>query len=96
MIVMNSTRLQIRTITPDDLAAVFSVHVSDPDFLRFREGSRGEPGRYDLEAWERDWQVAQFIPGRHALACYLEANGECVGYIDYLEEQMMGIPGLGL
>ena len=95
MITLESLRLQIRTITADDLAAVFSVHRSDPDFLRYREGSEGEPGRYDLQAWERDWQLAQIIPGRHALACVLKTTNEFVGYIDYLEEHDDGFPWLG-
>ncbi len=95
MITFESPRLQIRTITADDLAGVFAVHRSDPDFLRYREGSGGEPGRYNLQAWERDWQIAQIMPGRHVLVCVLKATNEFAGYIDYLEEHDDGFPWLG-
>ncbi|HZR43034.1 MAG TPA: GNAT family N-acetyltransferase [Ktedonobacteraceae bacterium] len=95
MITLESLRLQIRTVMADDLAGVFQVLRSDPDFLRYREGSQGEPGCFDLQAWERDWQVAQMMPGRHALGCVLKATGEFVGYVDYLEEHEDGFPWLG-
>ena len=95
MITLESLRLQIRTVMADDLVGVFRVLRSDPDFLRYREGSQGEAGRFDLQAWERDWQVAQIMPGRHALGCVLKATGEFVGYVDYLEEHDDGFPWLG-
>lgn len=95
MIELESERLHIREITADDLPNLLAVYMSNPEVVRRMEGSEGEVGKYDLERWQRDWYVAQLIPGRHQLGCYLKENGEAVGFIDYLEENDDGKPWLG-
>ncbi len=96
MLELESERLYIREITADDVEKVLPVHLSNPDFLQQMEGSEGEAGRYDLERWQRDWQIAQMMPGRHMLACYLKETGEAVGYVEYLEEHDDGTPWIGV
>lgn len=96
MIELESERLFIREITVDDVEKVLPVHLSNPDFLQQMEGSEGEAGRYDLERWQRDWQIAQMMPGRHTLACYLKDTGAAVGYVEYLEEHDDGAPWIGV
>ena len=49
----------------------------------------------DLERWQRDWAVAQMMPGRHMLACYLKADGAAVGFAEYWEEVDDGWPWFG-
>lgn len=96
MIELESSRLDLREMTEEDLPLVLPVYLSNPDFLQQQEGSEGEAGRYDLERWQRDWSIAQMMPGRHMFACYLKPNGEVVGFIDYLEENADdGKPWLG-
>ncbi|HEY6407345.1 MAG TPA: GNAT family N-acetyltransferase [Ktedonobacteraceae bacterium] len=97
MIELESDRLHIREITADDLSNVLPVHLSNPDFLQYMEGSEGEAGRYDLERWQRDWYIAQLMPGRHMLACYLKDGGEAAVFSEYLEEnEDDGKPWLGV
>src|SRR5947209_7686081 len=95
MIELESERLRLRELTEDDLANVLPVYLSNPDVVQRMEGSEGEVGRYDLERWQRDWYIGQLMPGRHMLGCYLKADGEAVGYVDYLEEDDAGQPFLG-
>lgn len=101
MIGLASERLVIRDIIIDDLALVLPVYLSNPHFLQSQEGSEGEAGRYDLERWQRDRYIAQLMPGRHTLGCYLKDGGkehnEAVGYSEYLEEnEDDGKPWLGV
>jgi RimJ/RimL family protein N-acetyltransferase len=96
MIELESARLRLREISADDLALVLPVYVSNQDFLQQQEGSEGEAGRFDLERWQRDWHIAQMMPGNHWLGCYLKAQGEAVGFIGFLEEnEDDGKPWLG-
>jgi len=95
MIELESARLRIREITADDLEIVLPVYESNPNVMQHMEGSEGEVGRYNLERWQRDWYIAQLMPGRHMLGCYLREDGEAVGFIDYLEEHDDGKPFLG-
>ncbi len=96
MINLESERLYIREITAGDLEKVLPVHLSNPDFLQLVEGSEGEAGRYDLKRWQRDWYIAQLMPGRHMLACYLKDSGEAVGFVEYWENaEEDGTPWLG-
>ena len=96
MIELESERLQIRDLVADDLAEMLPVYMSNPDFLQQQEGSEGEAGRFDLERWQRDWSIAQMMPGNHWLGCYLKPHGEAVGFIGYLEEhEDDGTPWLG-
>ena len=90
-----STRLLIRELEAEDLEKVLPVYLSNPELVRRMEGSEGEAGRYDLERWQRDWQIAQMMPGRHTLWCELKENGAAIGYLDYLEEGEDGYPLLG-
>ena len=96
MIELESERLLLREMTEEALPLVLPVYLSNPDFLQQQEGSEGEAGRYDLERWQRDWYIAQIMPGNHWLGCYLKAQDEAVGFIGYLEEhEDDGKPWLG-
>ena len=96
MIELESTHLSLREMTEEDLLVVLPVYLSNPDFLQQQEGSEGEAGRYDLDRWQRDWQIARFMPGNHWLGCYLKPQGEAIGFIGYLEEnEDDGKPWLG-
>jgi RimJ/RimL family protein N-acetyltransferase len=96
MIDLESERLRLREMTADDLPLVLPVYLSNPEFLQQQEGSEGEAGRYDLQRWQRDWFVAQMMPGNHWLGCYLKKQGDAVGFIGYLEEhEDDGKPWLG-
>lgn len=98
MIELESERLQIREITADDLEAILPVHLSNSDFLEFMEGSEGNAGRYDLDRWQRDWYIAQLMPGRHMLGCYLKSENVAVGFSEYMEEveEDNGQPWIGV
>ncbi len=96
MIELESGRLLLREMTEKDLPLVLPVYLSNPGFLQQQEGSEGEAGRYDLEHWQRDWHIAQMMPGNHWLGCYLKAQNEAVGFIGYLEKnEDDGKPWLG-
>jgi RimJ/RimL family protein N-acetyltransferase len=96
MIELESGRLLLREMIEEDLPLVLPVYLSNPGFLQQQEGSESEAGRYDLERWQRDWHIAQMMPGRHMLGCYLKAQDEAIGFIDYLEEnEDDGKPWLG-
>ncbi len=96
MIELESARLHLRELTVEDLSNVLPVYMSNPDVVQRMEGPEGVAGRYDLKRWQRDWHIAQLMPGRHTLGCYLKDHGEAVGYIDYLEEnEEDGKPWLG-
>jgi RimJ/RimL family protein N-acetyltransferase len=93
---LESARLLIREVAPADLPALLPVYLSEPDYVAQSEGSRGEAGYFDLEMFQRDWQIAQMTPGRHMLGLYLRENGKAVGLADYLEEHPEdGQPWLG-
>jgi len=96
MIDLESQQLVIREITENDLAAILSVLLSDSEHLRRQEGSEGEPGRYDLDRWQRDWSIGQMMSGRHMLGCYLKASQEAIGYVEFMEEVDDGMPWLGM
>jgi len=96
MIELESERLRIREIAADDLEKLLPVFLSNPDALLQTEGSEGEIGRYDLERWQRDWYIAQMMPGRHMLGCYLKENDEAIGFAEYVEEHdRLGQPWFG-
>jgi len=71
-------------VAPDDLPSLLPVYLSNPEYVAQSEGSRGEAGYYDLEMFQRDWQIAQMTPGRHMLGVYLKELGEAVGLADFL------------
>jgi RimJ/RimL family protein N-acetyltransferase len=72
------------------------VFLSNPDALVQTEGSDGEIGKYDLERWQRDWYIAQMMPGRHMLGCYLKPNDDAIGFAEYVEEHdRLGQPWFG-
>lgn len=96
MIKLESERLIIREIVTDDLPAILPALVSDPEHLRRQEGSEGEPGRYDLERWQRDWAIGQMMPGRHMLGCYVKSSREAIGYAEFMEEMDDGLPWFGI
>jgi RimJ/RimL family protein N-acetyltransferase len=93
---LESARLVIREVAPDDLPLLLPVYLSNPEYVAQSEGSRGEAGYFDLEMFQRDWQIAQMTPGRHMLGMYLKETNEAVGLADFLEEDPEdGQPWLG-
>ena len=96
MIQIESERLIIREIIAVELPAILPVLVSDPEHLRRQEGSEGEPGRYDLDRWQRDWTIGQMMPGRHMFGSYLKSSGEAIGYVEFMEEVDDGLPWFGM
>ena len=97
MIQLESARLALREVAPDDLPLLLPVYLSHPEHLAESEGSDGEAGYFDLEMFQRDWRIAQMTPGRHMLGVYLKETSEAVGLADYLEEHSEdGAPWLGL
>src|SRR6185312_15551070 len=86
MIALESERLTIRELAAGDLPLLMPVHLSNPAFLALMEGSEGEAGRYDLARWQRDWQIASMMPGRHMLGIFLKSTDEAVGFCDFFEE----------
>ncbi len=96
MIEFESERMRIREIVADDLERLLPVFLSNPDALVQTEGSDGEIGKYDLERWQRDWSIAQMMPGRHMLGCYLKTNDEAIGFAEYVEmHDRLGQPWFG-
>jgi RimJ/RimL family protein N-acetyltransferase len=93
---LESARLVIREVAPDDLPLLLPVYLSNPEYVAQSEGSRGEAGYFDLEMFQRDWQIAQMTPRRHMLGLYIKDTGEAVGLADYLEDNPEdGQPWLG-
>lgn len=96
MIELTGARLHICEGTTEDLPALLPVYTSNPAFVRQNEGSEGEPGRYDLDRWQRDWHIARLLPGNHWLGCYLYEQRTPVGILQFLEENSAdGMPWLG-
>ena len=79
-------RLVVRGVRADELGNVLAVYVSNPHYLEITEGSAGEPGRYDRQMLERDFAVAQAMPGRHLSGLFRKSDGKLVGVIDWLED----------
>lgn len=95
MLEIMTKRLQIRETTADDLPALLPIYLSNPTFVKQNAGSEGEVGRYDLDRWQRDWQIMQMMPGNHRLGCYLKTDLTPVGILDFLEAGDDGNPWLG-
>jgi RimJ/RimL family protein N-acetyltransferase len=96
MLELTSEYVLICESTAENIATLFEIYMSNPDLVRQNEGSEGEPGRYDLDRWLRDWHVIQLMPGSHRLGCYLRASGRAIGIVDFLEEHTDdGYPWLG-
>lgn len=87
MFELTTARLRICESIADDIPALLDISTSNPDLVRQNEGSEGEPGRYDLARWLRDWYVMQLSSGSHRLGCTLRASGRAIGIVDFLEEQ---------
>ncbi len=93
---LESARLVIREAAPHDLPSLPPVYLSNPEDVAQSEGSQGEAGYFDLEMFQRNWQVAQMTSGRHMLGVYLTEMSEAVGLADFLEENPEdGQPWLG-
>ncbi len=93
---ITSTRTVIYELGADELERTLPIYLSNADFVSRMEGSDGEPGRYDLARWQRDWSIAQYMPGRHLLvACLKDEQRTPIGLVDYLEQNDDGLPYLG-
>ena len=93
---LTSARMVIHELSADELERTLPIYLSNPAFMQRQEGSEGEPGRYDLARWQRDWSIAQYMPGRHLLvACLKDEQRTAIGLIDYLEQNDDGLPHLG-
>jgi RimJ/RimL family protein N-acetyltransferase len=84
--VIETPRLAIRPLTEDDLEEALTVWSSNPDYTALTEGSGGEPGHYDLQMLQRDYAVAQLVPGRVFAALRERDSSELVGVIDWMYE----------
>jgi RimJ/RimL family protein N-acetyltransferase len=84
--VIETGRLTMRGLEPDDLPRMLDVHLSNPQYLEWTEGSAGEPGRYDLGMPQRDWTIAELTPGRHWMGSFDKVTSETVGVADFVEE----------
>jgi RimJ/RimL family protein N-acetyltransferase len=94
---LESPHLLLRDAGPEDLPVLLEVYLSNPAFVRLNEGSRGEPGYYDLEMFQRDWQVQRMMPGSHILCICDKVDGAIIGQASFLEENPEdGLPWLGL
>jgi hypothetical protein len=82
-----------REATVDDLPALLPIYLSNPAFVEQNEGSEGEIGLYDLDRWQRDWQIMKMMPGNHRLGCYLKTDLTPVGVLILWKRMMMGITG---
>ncbi len=93
---VESVRTIICELAANDLEGALPIYLSNPEFVRRQEGSEGEPGRYDLARWQRDWSIAQYMPGRHMLVAYLKDEQRTpIGLVDYLEQNDDDFPHLG-
>jgi RimJ/RimL family protein N-acetyltransferase len=93
---LETHRLLIRPAEADGLPALYEVLASNPWYLELTEGSGGEAGRYDLAAFQRDWQVAS-VTGREMLGAYLRLGEEAVGLMDLMRANPRdGCPWIGL
>jgi RimJ/RimL family protein N-acetyltransferase len=92
---LETSRIQLREAAAEDLQRLEPVLTSNAAFLQLTEGSAGEVGIYDLARLQRDWTIAQLMPGRHIVGGYLKESGEPVAYLDYLEENDDGFPWVG-
>jgi RimJ/RimL family protein N-acetyltransferase len=92
---LETSRIRLRDATGDDLSQLITVMTGNTAFLQMTEGSAGEAGIYDLARLQRDWTIAQMMPGRHVLGGYLKESGEPVAYVDYMDENDDGLPWIG-
>jgi RimJ/RimL family protein N-acetyltransferase len=93
---LSSTRTTIHELAADELERTLPIYMSNPEFVQQQEGSESEPGRYDLARWQRDWSIAQYMPGRHLLVAYLKDEQRTpIGLVDYLEQNDDDYPYLG-
>jgi RimJ/RimL family protein N-acetyltransferase len=90
-------RLIVRELAADDLEGLLRVYTSNPEYLALTEGSAGEAGRYDLGMLERDFAIAELVPGRRFAGAFLKPELEPVGVLDWLlENPSDGKPWIGL
>jgi len=96
-VLFETERLIVREVAAEDLDAILSVYLSNPDYLELTEGSLGEAGRYDVGMLERDLAIVRATPGRVFAGCFERDTGETVGILDWLRENPNdGKPWLGL
>jgi RimJ/RimL family protein N-acetyltransferase len=90
-------RLVATTVDADDIDALLTVRLSNPDRLLHTEGSAGQPGRYDRGMLERDLSIADADPAREALTVRRIDDGTVIGLIDVLREHSEDhLPWLGM
>jgi hypothetical protein len=85
-LMIETPRLAIRPLAEDDLEEVLTVCSSNPDYTAITEGRGGEAGHYDLDMLERDYAIAQLVPGRVFAALRERDSGELVGVLDWMYE----------
>ncbi|MDI3298402.1 MAG: GNAT family protein [Bacillota bacterium] len=94
---LTTKRLLLRELGAQDLESVLPVFTSNSEYLLMTEGATGTPGYYDLGMLQRDWQIAQQMPGRHMLGAYARGQRDAVAVADFMEASPYdGLPWLGL
>lgn len=89
-------RLLLRDATEDDVPALLTVALSNPEFLEIHEGPDA-PTAYDESAVGRDLAVASMDPARHPLAVCSREDGAVFGWAEVLDEHPCdGVPWIGL
>jgi RimJ/RimL family protein N-acetyltransferase len=95
--VFETARLVAAEVTEEDVPELLEVYLSNPAYLELTEGSGGAPGAYDRGMLERDLAMSDLTPGRHTVALRLRDGGECVGVLDWMDENPKdGSPWIGL
>lgn len=97
MLLLETDRLILADVEPEQLPELLEVFLSQTDYLELTELTAGERGLYDLSKLRRDWHIAQITPGRHMLGIYVKPSQAAVGVMDFMAESPSdGMPWLGL
>jgi GNAT superfamily N-acetyltransferase len=97
-LMFQTRRLVMTEAAEDDVDALLSVALSNPDFTGDHEGSDGEPGRFDRDMLERDLAVAWMHPARHPLVLRnKDEPAHVIGWAEILDEHPHDhVPWIGL
>jgi RimJ/RimL family protein N-acetyltransferase len=92
-----TARLAAAEVAEHDIPELLDVYLSNPGYLELTEGSGGVPGAYDSGMLERDLAMSALTPGRHTAVLRLRDGGDCVGLLDWMDENPSdGSPWIGL